>query len=91
MAISFRLDPETEAKIRRLVKQTGRSKSAIVREAMAQYVAAADSTIGVVDRTALDRLRPFVGVVSTASQGSTDTHAKYRAALERKHRGRRSR
>jgi predicted DNA-binding protein len=91
MAISFRLDPETEAKIRRLVKQTGRSKSALVREAMAQYVAAADSAVRSVDRTALDRLRPFVGIVATETQGSTDTHRKYRAALERKHRGRRSR
>jgi hypothetical protein len=91
MAISFRLDPETEAKIRRLVKQTGRSKSALVREAMAQYVPDAGSTERPADRTALDRLMPFVGVVSTGAQGSTDTHRKYRTALARRHRGRRSR
>jgi predicted DNA-binding protein len=87
MAFSFRLDPETEAHIRRLARQTGRSKSAVVREAMAQYVAAEVSEVKFA-RTALDRVRPFVGVVSTGNQGSTDTHRKFSSALERKHRGR---
>jgi len=90
MAFSFRLDPETEAQIRRLAKSTGRSKSAVVREAMAQYVAGGSGTVST-DRTALDRLRTFVGVVSTDTQASTDTHRKYRAALDKKHRGRRPR
>jgi predicted DNA-binding protein len=89
MAMSFRLDPETEAAIRRLVKQTGRSKSALVREAMAQYVAGGSGVT--TERSALDRLRGAVGVVSTDRQGSTDTHRKYRTALQHKHRGRRSR
>jgi predicted DNA-binding protein len=90
MALSFRLDSETEARIRRLVKQTGRSKSALIREAMAHYATSTDVKTAA-DRTALERLRPFVGVISTRRQASTDTHRKYRAALERKHRGRRSR
>ena len=89
MPFSLRLDPDTEARIRHLAKSTNRSKSAVVREAMAQYVAAEIRDLTVA-RTALDRLQSFVGVVSTGHQHSTDTHLKYRSALEHKHRGRRS-
>jgi predicted DNA-binding protein len=87
MPFSLRLDSGTEARIRHLARSTGRSKSAVVREAMAQYIAAEIREVKF-DRTALDRLRPFVGVVSTGHQHSTDTHLKYRSALERQHRGR---
>ena len=90
MPFTFRLDPETEAHIRRLARETGRSKSAVVREAMAEYVAAEVRQVTFA-RTALDRVRPFAGIVSTTGQGSTDTHRKFRTALERKHRGRGSR
>ena len=37
MPFSLRLDPETEAKIRKLTLATGRTKSQVVREAVAQY------------------------------------------------------
>ena len=90
MPFSFRLDPETEARIRRLSKATGRSKSAIVREAVTQYGAEPPSP-ALADPSALDRLQPFVGVIATSVEYSTDTHKKYRAALTRKVRGRRSR
>jgi predicted DNA-binding protein len=87
MPFSLRLDPETEAALRRLTRSTGRSKSAIVREAVAHY--GEEPPAEPAAETALDRLRPFVGIVATGGQYSTDTHAKYRAALQRKHRGRR--
>lgn len=91
MPFSLRLDPDTEARIRRLSADTGQSRSAVVREAVAQYSAMREADA----RTALsayDRLKPFVGVVSTGGRDlSTDTHAKYRALLERKHRAKRSR
>ncbi|MSO82486.1 MAG: CopG family transcriptional regulator [Acidobacteria bacterium] len=35
MPFSLRLDPDTEAKIRKLTAATGRSKSEVVREAVA--------------------------------------------------------
>lgn len=90
MPFSVRLDPETEAKIRRLARASGRSKSAVVREAMAQY--AVETERKGTGASALDRLKPFVGIVSTGgAQYSTDTHEKYRALLVRKHRGRRAR
>ena len=50
MPFSLRLDPETESRIRRLSTLTGRSKSQVVREAVARYapdeqpVSADDST-----------------------------------------------
>ena len=92
MAFSLRLDPDTEARIRRYAKATGRSKSAIVREAMSQYEGPGVET-GRVDfgKSTLARLSQFAGVVSTGGQFSTNTHAKFKAVAGRKHRARRSR
>lgn len=90
MPFSLRLDPGTEARIRLLAKSTNRSKSAVVREAVAQY-AAAEIREFKMAHTTLDRLQSFVGVVFTGHQHSVDTHLKYRSALQRKHRGRGSR
>jgi predicted DNA-binding protein len=86
MAFSMRLDDKTEAAIRRLARETGRSRSAVVRDAMSQYI----GVVREVDfaRTALDRLRPFVGVTSTGRNLSRDTHDKFKDALVRKHRAR---
>jgi len=89
MPFSLRLDGKTEARIRELAYATGRTRSAVVREAMESYAAGAAIEHAYVEDM-LARLKPFIGVVSTSRQGSTDTHAKYRTALERKHRGRRS-
>jgi predicted DNA-binding protein len=90
MPFSLRLDPETESRIRRLSTQTGRSKSQVVREAVAQYApdehepAAGDSTF--------DRLKAYVGVVRSGGRNySNDTHRKYRALLQKKRRVRRPR
>jgi predicted DNA-binding protein len=88
MPFSLRLDPETEARIRRLARATGRSRSAVVREAVARYGARPASAGRA--QSALDRVRPFAGVVTTNRQYSTDTHAKFRALLRRR-RERRSR
>ena len=90
MPFSLRLDPGTEALLRRLAKAEGRSKSAVVREAVEQY-GNRDTPAGDEPRTALDVVAPFVGVVSTGGQLSEDTHAKYRASLRRKASARRSR
>lgn len=90
MPFSLRLDPDTESRIRRLSALTGRSKSQVVREAVAQYApdehppSAGDSTF--------DRLKPYVGVVRTGGRSySSDTHRQYRALLQKKRRARRSR
>ena len=90
MAMSLRLDSETEALIRRLSRTTGRSKSAIVRDALAQYAAA--HTEEVKHRTTLDLLRPYIGILDSGGQQlSTNTHEKVRAIIEEKDRKRRER
>jgi hypothetical protein len=90
MPFSLRLDPDTDAKIRRLAAATGRSKSDVVREAVAQYAPDRDAVPGP-GESAFDRLKPFAGVVSTGgAHYSKDTHRKYRDLLRRT-RARRSR
>lgn len=91
MPFSLRLDRDTETRIRRLSTDTGQSRSAVVREAVAQYSAMRDADARTAN-SAYDRLKPFVGIVTTGGANlSTDTHAKYRALLQRKHRATRSR
>ena len=90
MPFSLRLDPETEALLRRLAKAQGRSKSAVVREAVEQY-GRRDTPEGDDARTALDVVGPFIGVVATGGQRSEDTHTKYRTLLRRKVSARRTR
>jgi predicted DNA-binding protein len=85
MPFSLRLDAETEAKIRRLAAATRRSKSEVVREAVAHYAPDVDP-VGMPGQSAFDRLKPFIGSVATGGANlSRDTHAKYRALLRRKH------
>lgn len=91
MPFSLRLDPDTESRIRRLSADTGRSRSAVVREAVAQYSAMRESR-STGPASAYDRLKPFVGIAASGGRElSTDTHAKYRALLKQKHRAKRSR
>ena len=91
MPFSLRLDPDTEAKIRKLTAATGRSKSEVVREAVAQY-APDRGTAPAPGKSAFDRLKPFIGTISTGGANySNRTHAKYRELLQRKHRARRPR
>lgn len=90
MPFSFRLDPATARKIRRLAAATGRTKSAVVREAMEQYEPNRPPAES--GESAFDRLKAFVGVARFGdAQASRDTHRKYRASLAAKHRARRPR
>ncbi len=90
MPFSLRLDPETEARIRRLSTQTGRSRSQVVREAVAQY--APDEQPPAHGDSTFDRLKAYVGVVRTGGRNSSsDTHRKFRALLQKKRRARRTR
>jgi predicted DNA-binding protein len=85
MPFSLRLDPDTEARIRRLTSETGKSRAAIVREAVAQYAAAQDPQPAPA-ASAYDRVKPFVGIVrSDRPATSESTHDSYRASLRRKY------
>ena len=91
MPFSLRLDPKTEATIRRLSAATSRSKSQVVREAVAHY-AAEGHLPKAAEQSTFDRLKPFIGTISTGGANySKDTHRKYRDVIRRKHRARRSR
>jgi Ribbon-helix-helix protein, copG family len=94
MPFSFRPDAETDALLRRIATRRGWSKSQVLREAVAQYGRDADRDGRSTGEppSALDRLRPYIGVVNTGgAQLSRRTHATYRASLRRKLRERRSR
>jgi predicted transcriptional regulator len=60
MPMSVRLDPETEALIKRTARAAGRSKSWVVREAVAAYTAAVPR-----GRAPYDALAPFIGAGAT--------------------------
>ena len=77
--------------IRRYADATGRTKGAVVREALELFMAAEAQQLKFA-RTTFDRLRPHVGSISSGgAQFSTDTHEKYRDAVIRKTRARSSR
>ena len=90
MPFSLRLDTDTEARIRRLSAETGHSRSAVVREAVAHYSAAQESDTSA-GGSAFDRLKAYGAVNSGGANYSVDTHKKYRDALRQKHRAKRSR
>lgn len=90
MPFSLRLDPETEALIRRLSADTGRSRASVVREAVAHYSAASEATRPA-SQSAFDRLKVYGTVDSGGRNYSVDTHRKYRESLQQEHRAKRSR
>ena len=94
MPFSVRFDPETEALIERLARTRGKSRSSVVREAVARYAAEEDT-----QTTAYERLKPLIGIVrSGRSDLSQHTGRKVAellrkrwAAKQRAERARRSR
>ena len=91
MPFSLRLDPATEARIRRLSAATGRSRSQVVREAVAHYAVDQESQPRS-GESAYDRVKAFAGVVQSGGANySRDTHLQYRALLKQRHRARRAR
>ena len=91
MAFSIRLDPETEAAISRLARRSRRTKSAVVREAIASYQRA-QATADARPKTAFDAMAPYVGLVDSGGlQRSTDTGQAFRSLIAEKVRARRSR
>lgn len=58
MPVSVRLDPETEKRLRRLVRVTGRTKSTLIREAIERLDQNLEENTG---PTTYERLRKFIG------------------------------
>lgn len=59
MPVSVRLDPETEKRLRRLVRVTGRTKSSVIREAIERLDQNLEENTG---PTTYERLREFIGM-----------------------------
>jgi hypothetical protein len=73
MPMSVRLDPGTEALLRRLAKAAGKSRSWVVREAVTVYASA-----GPPRRKPADVLAPFIGAGATGRIDlSQDTGQRY--------------
>ena len=78
MPFSVRLDPQTEAVIERLARSSGKSRSSVVREAVARYVSVADA-----ETTAYEKLQPLIGVVRSGRRDlSQQTGHKFTALLK---------
>jgi hypothetical protein len=87
--ISIRLDAETEERLRRLAHQTGGTLSSVVREAVAEYGAAAERKSADVRPYAC--LQHLIGVVSRQTNRSERTGEKFRSVLKSRDRARRPR
>jgi hypothetical protein len=87
MPMSVRLDPETEALIKRLARSAGRSKSWVVREAVAAYSHGTTSR-----RPPYEAMAPFIGVGGVGGQDLSErTGERFSALVRKKARGRRAR
>lgn len=83
--MSVRLDEETEALIRRLARTARRTKSWVVREAVAEYAAQRESA----QRPPYEAFEPFIGLIESGHGTlSENTGTRYAALLRAGRRGR---
>ena len=87
MPMSVRLDRETEALIRRMARLAGRSRSWVVREAVAAYASAAPRT-----RLPYEALAAFIGAGRTGLHDLSErTGERFAELVRTKARARRTR
>jgi hypothetical protein len=87
MPMSVRLDRETEARIRKMARLAGRSKSWIVREAVAAYTVEPSAS-----RRPAEILAPFIGIGGTGhTELSERTGERFTEIVAKKARARHSR
>jgi predicted transcriptional regulator len=87
--LTFSMDDETVAKLRRAAERTGKSQSAVVREAITEYEARADKL------TAAEQDHMLRVIDEIIARGPTRTRAEVEAELReirraRRHGGRRT-
>ncbi len=83
MPISVRLDPETEALLKRLARRSGRTKSDILREALLR-LAEEEKTGGQANRT-YNLISDLIGVASGGPPDLARTHKRaFRQRLSKK-------
>jgi hypothetical protein len=64
MPTSVRLDPKSEARLQRLSRLTGRTKSELIREAIQRL----DETLPEGGLSTYDRLKPYIGVARSGAR-----------------------
>lgn len=80
MPFSVRFDAKTEALIERLARTRGKSRSSVVREAVARYASEDDA-----QTSAYERLAPFIGTVRSGRKDlSQHTGRTFTALLKKK-------
>jgi hypothetical protein len=91
MPLSVRLDDRTERAIRRLAKRTGRTKSDVIRDAIAT-LEEHERPMPASAPTAYDRLVHLIGGTGSGRRDLSEaTGEKFRKLLAQKHRARDSR
>jgi predicted DNA-binding protein len=83
---TVRLDTTTETKLKRLATRRGQNRSEVIRDAI-DHLSEGEGAL-----SALEKLRPFVGIADSGGrQLSTATGRRFRELMEQKQRARRSR
>ncbi len=91
MPFSVRLDPPTDTRIRRLARRTGRTRSQVVREAIALYDAREQEPPGK-RPTFYERIQHVVGRAHSGDgRLSEHTGDRFTAVVQQKARARRTR
>jgi predicted DNA-binding protein len=79
---TVRLDPTTRAALERLAKRRGQTRSEVIRDAIEHLVAEEEQED---TASALERLRPFVGMVDSGGrQLSRESGRQFRELLEKR-------
>lgn len=87
MPLSVRLDAGTESRLRRLARESGRTKSEVVREAIAEYGAQRMRNDG--KDTPYERMKHVIGSVRGGPPDLSDaTGDKFAALMRQRARGR---
>lgn len=84
MPFSVRLDPQTEALIDTLARSSGKSRSSVVREAVAHYAASTPAT-------GYEKLQPLIGVIRSGRTDLSQQTGRKFADLLKSRRARRAR
>jgi predicted DNA-binding protein len=83
MPTSVRLDPETEALLRRLARSSGRTKSEIIREALQRMAAA--SAEAAESESLYQAIEDLVGIAHNGPEDLAEQHkSRFREKLGRR-------
>lgn len=84
MPTSVRLDPETEALLRRLARSSGRTKSEVIREALHRM--AAGSAEVAEPQSVYHAIEDLVGIADGPEDLAEDHKKRFREKLDRRRR-----